>query len=187
MLRFRGKSDLARVSQAMRRAPGNIRRELKEGLEAAPSPAVRDLKAATRVADVHGERVARSKVRRRRANGKVYESPIRRFVSGTPSLGLRGPMARAIEADISTSGTGARADIRLREGSVPPRIRRLVKYVLGSAKRWRHPVMGRKSRWVGQNAPGVWWPTLKPHLPRFAREVEKATRRAEEQLQREAG
>lgn len=170
MLTFRGRNTLDQTARALRRAPGNLRRELKDGLEDAAKPAVQALRSATRAADVRG----------RRRGGRPFRAQI-------PSRGLRRPMARAIESDISTSATGARVDIRLREGSVPPRIRRLVKYVLGDANRWRHPVMGNRNAWVSQNAPNVWWKTLKPFLSRFNREVAEATRRTEEQLQREAG
>jgi len=170
VLTFRGRNTIDQTARALRRAPGNLRRELKAGLEDAAKPAVTALRSATRTADVSG----------RRRGGRPFRAVI-------PSLGLRAPMARSIEADISTSTTGARVDIRAREGSIPPRIRRLVKYVLGDSRRWRHPVMGNRSAWVSQNAPNVWWKTLKPFLPKFARSVAEATRRTEEQLRREAG
>jgi hypothetical protein len=171
MMRFRGRNTLDRTAVALRRAPGRLRSELTRGLRDASDPAVKALRRATETADVSGRRT----------------SAKRRFTTPVRSRGLRRPMARAIEADISTSATGARADIRVRDGSVPPRIRRLVKYVLGDSKRWRHPVMGRRSRWASQNAPNVWWRTLRPMLPRYNREVQAATNRTENQLRREAG
>lgn len=167
--RFRGQQDLAQISQALRRVHGNARRELTQSLRAAADPAVQDLRRAVRGADVSG----------RRAGGG------RPFRARVPSRGLRGPIARAVRADVSTSASGARVVIEVREGAVPPRARQLIKYVVGDAKRWRHPIMGRRSRWASQNAPNVGWKTLRPHLPRFNRAVQSAVTRTEQQLTQE--
>lgn len=170
-IRLRGREDLARVSAALDNAPNNLRRELVAGLKAAARPAVRDIKAAIRGADVSGRRTGRGR-------------PFRAVV---PSLGLRGPMARAVDSQVSTLSSGARVDIVLKAERVPARLQRLVRYVVGDSKRWRHPIMGNRRAWASQNAPNVWWKTLRPHLPRFNREVAAAVERTAQQLQREAG
>jgi len=175
-IRFRGREDLPRVAAALDHAPNNLRRELVVALKAAARPAVRDVKAAIRAADVAGRRTGRG----------------RPFRAAIPSRGLRAPMARAVDSQVSTLSSGARVDIVLKEERVPPRIRRVVKFVVGDAHRWRHPIMGknRDGSWRGaasQNAPNVWWKTLRPHIPDFNREVARAVQRTEEQLRREAG
>jgi hypothetical protein len=65
---------------------------------------------------------------------------------------------------------------------VPLRARRIVKFIVGDSTRWRHPIMGR-SQWASQNAPNVWWKTLKPHLPRFRRTVDVAVADTARQLE----
>lgn len=190
-IRFRGREDVARLSAALDNAPNNLRRELVTGLKAAARPAVRDIKAAIRSADVSGQPVTGRRVRIRR-DGTPVVVPIRRFRAQIPSRGLRGPIARAVDSQVSTLGDGARVDLVLKMERVPVRIRKTVKYVAGSRQRWRHPIMGKKpdGTWrggAGQNAPNVWWKTVKPHIPRFNREVAGAVQRTEERLRQEAG
>lgn len=170
-IRFRGREDVARLAAALDNAPNNLRRELVNGLKAAARPAVRDIKAAIRGADVSGRRTGRG----------------RPFRASIPSRGLRGPMARAVDSQVSTRGDGARVDIVFKTERVPVRLQRLVKYVVGDSKRWRHPIMGNRRAWATQNAPNVWWRTLRPHIPRFNREVAQAVQRTEERLRQEAG
>jgi hypothetical protein len=168
MLRVRGEQNLHRAAQVLRRAPAQLRREVKQGLERATRPLVNDLKREIRSANVAGRRVG----------GRPFRDRI-------PSKGLRGPMARAVESDVTTSATGARADVRLRAQSVPVRVRRVVKFVVGDAQRWRHPIMGRRSRWAGQNAPNVWSKVVRRHMPRYNREVDAAVRLTDDWLERE--
>ncbi len=162
-----GEDDLGDVARRLRRGDGVLRRELTTGLRTAATPAVVDLR---------GE-IARADVSARRTRSR------HRFTDSMPAPPLRRPIARAVEPHISTSAGGPRVEIRLREGSIPARARPLVKYIVGSASRWRHPIMGRRSTWVTQNAPNVWWRTLKKHLPRFRREVDQAVAHTARQLE----
>lgn len=166
-LRIRGEDQLAEVARRLRRGDQVLRGELLEGLRTAARPAVADIKRAISTADVSGRRT-RS---RRRFTARIVAPP------------LRARIARAVESDISTGGGDPRVTIRLREGSIPVRARLVVKYIVGSASRWRHPIMGRRSTWVSQNAPNVWWKTLQPHLPRFRAQVDRAVSDTARQLE----
>lgn len=157
-IRLHGEDDLADVARRLRRGDGVLRRQLRSALTAAARPAVADLKRAITVADVSGRRTGR-------------RPPFRARIAAPP---LRSRLARAVESEISTSAGGPRVEIRLREGSLPARPRRLAKYIVGGAGRWRHPIMGRRSAWASQNAPNVWWKVLRRHLPRFRSEVDDA-------------
>jgi hypothetical protein len=162
-----GMADLRRLGQRLQQAPAILQRQLLVAVRAAADPAVADLQREIRGADVSG----------RRAGGR------KPFTARVASRGLRAPIARAVEARIRVLGSGASAEFRVDEGRVPPRIRRTVRYVVGYSPRWRHPIMGNRSRWAGQNAPNVWPKVMPRHLSRFNREVAQAVTRTERQIQ----
>lgn len=181
-LTVHGEEELDRIAGRLVRARGNVRAELAQGLRRAAKPAVEDLKRAIRTADVHGKK---KPYRFRVVNGETKRKKIRRFTGrGVDTFPLRAPMARAVEAQISTGSDNPRVRIAMRTGSIPPRIRRVVKYVVGEAKRWRHPVMGNREVWVSQNAPNVWEPVARRHLDDFRREVDSAIDRAARRIER---
>lgn len=159
---------MRRVARRLDRANPMLQRQLLAGTRAAAEPIDRELRAAIRVADVRGRRTGARK----------------RFRAHVGSKGLRAPIARAVETKISVQGSGPRAEIKINESRVPPRIRRVVKYVVGYASRWRHPIMGNRSRWAGQNAPNVWRKVVPPRLRRFNEEIEQAVERVSRRLER---
>lgn len=167
-LRVYGEDQLDDIAQGLRRAPGTLRRDLTQGVRRAARPAAQAVKAAIVSADVSGRRTGA----RKRFTARIVAPP------------LRARIARAVEADISTSAGGPRVVFRLREGSIPMRARPLVKYIAGGSTRWRHPIMGRRSRWASQNAPNVWWRTLRPQLRRFRSEVDQALQRTADAIER---
>lgn len=166
-LRVYGEDRLGDIARSLRRADGTLRRDLTQGVRRAADPAVRAVKAAIVTADVSGRRTGARK----------------RFTAHVAAPPLRARIARAVEVDISTSSAGPRVVFRLREGSIPMRVRPLVKYIAGGSTRWRHPIMGRRSRWASQNAPNVWWKTLRPQLARFRREVDQALERTADAIE----
>lgn len=170
-VRLRGEEALQRMSERLRRSPGILRRELTEALRAAARPAVLDLKREIETADV----------------GVVRVSAKRRgtFTKTIPAVApLRRSIARAVESDISTSGGDPRVRIWVREASIPIRIRRTVKFIVGNEKRWRHPVMGNRRVWVERRTPNVWQRVIPQHLRRFRREVDDAVAETARRIER---
>lgn len=168
MLRVRthGGDQLRDLARRLDQAPALLQRQLLVGVQRAANPALQDLQREIRGANVAGRRVGGRK----------------RFTAPMASRGLRGPIARAVEVRIGVRSGGARAEFRLDESRVSPRIRKTVKYVVGYAARWRHPIMGHRGRWAGQNAPNVWPHVMPRHLSRFNREVDAAVARVEQSL-----
>lgn len=157
-VRVHGEAELARVARRLEQGQPMLQRRLLSGVRAAAEPIDRELRAAIRGADVAGRRTAARK----------------RFTGRVVSRGLRAPIARAVQTNISVRGGGPRAEIKIDESRVSARIRPVVKYVVGYATRWRHPIMGRTSRWAGQNAPNVWKQVVPRRLGQFNREIGRA-------------
>lgn len=182
-IRVHGQERLQAVAARLADEPEKIRHDLRNALNAAGRPAVEDVRRAVRTADIHGFKRP-FRWTRDPNTGKAKRRKMRRFVEIIPQSPVRPAIARAVELDIATAGD-PRVEIKVVESRVPPRIRKLVKYIAGAAQRWRHPVMGDRDVWVGQHAPNVWWPTLRRHLPMFRRNVSRAIDRAAQRIERQ--
>jgi len=167
--RLRGQGELRDLSRDLRRAADkDLRAELIQGLKAANEPMVRRLKKAFETARIRGMRKPGAK---------------RRFTDVIPSKGLRRPMARAIEGQVRTSGSDPRAQLVLREDRVPVRIRPLIPKFAGASP-FRHPIMGNRGAWASQSIEDSWWPTIRPHIGDYRREVEQAVDRVADKIER---
>lgn len=171
-VRLRGEANLRRLSERLRRSQGILRRELKEALREAARPAVVELKSEIEHAEV----------------GVVRTSGVKKrgtFRKTVPAMGpLRRPIARAVESDISTGSGDPRVRIWVREASIPARVRRVVKFIVGNEKRWRHPIMGNRKRWVERRTPNLWDQIIPKHLRRFRREVDEAVAETARRIER---
>lgn len=138
---------------------GGLVRELRQEIRHEARPTVTDLRATVRALPIQG-----------------FPKPGRKTPYTGPSRPkrLRARVAAAIEARVYT-GHSPGVTIFVRKSRLGAE-RRLPDLMDGSP-RWRHPVMGNRSVWVRQFAPQWWYPTLRRHLPAFARAVHDAARR----------
>lgn len=98
----------------------------------------------------------------------------RRFPPGRiASQGLRRPTARAVTWKVSTSAGNPTASVEFRRTKMPIRIQPLYPYWVGQKTGLRHPVMGNRNVWAGQQVPNVWRQTR-----RLAPEAQVAVRAA---------
>lgn len=165
-IRVVGQRELQALARDLTRGAKHLRPELTKGLRQPTEAVERDVKHAIETADMSGRRTTAR----------------RRFTARIPSKGVRRPTARAVEGKVSTSAGNPTAEVTLNPAHVPRRIRALIPYWGGDKKRLRHPIMGRRSRWVGQNLPDVWTGALKPHIRRYRAEAQAALDRVRDQI-----
>ncbi len=161
-------SSVRHYERVYRDAKGRVRDELKSSLIKPTNAAVKEVRKAILAAEMPAQRVRGAR---------------RRFTAVIPSKGVRRPIANAVQSDVSTRGATAHAEILLNDRKVPERIQPLVGHFVGRTRtRLRHPIMGRRSRWVSQHIPDIWWPVLKPKLREYRTSIEESVDRIADRL-----
>ena len=148
---------------------------LARGIKNAAKPAVDELKQKVRGLPVEGERgatlsggaLARMQHDVLRSRSKNIAHVIKRAIG---RAGLRDTIARIITTQVSTSARRAAVRIRIPAAAMPPKQRRLPRYL--NKGKWRHPVFGNKEVWVGQKSEPHWFEdTLKKQGPEVRKEI----------------
>lgn len=140
-----------------------LTKELRKGLKKASVPAVRAAQAAIRALPVRGVRGGGLAAR------EIHQQRRRVKARRLRAAGLRESIARAIKAQISTSGA---ASVRIRTSSseLPSDQRKLPRH-LDSAKGWWHPVFGNREAWAQQYGKPWFGETLKKQGPTVRKET----------------
>lgn len=137
-----GAKSFTRAAADIDRASKRLVKEIEQGLRRPAQAARDDIRQDILTANMAGHRTRSSD----------------RFDDHIASKGVRRPTARAVQAKVSIVGGDPQASIVFHREQVPPRIRQLVPYWTGTGRRrqLRHPIMGNRSQWAGQNLPMVW-------------------------------
>jgi len=154
-LTVQGSGDLRELSERLRRAPIKLRSELFRAFKAAGKPTLRRVKHNIESMDIKG-----------------YRAGGRPFTAKQPGTGIRRRISAATKLDIYT-------------GSADPRVKFVVEsnrlgdaknlpFHLDSAKRFRHPVMGNRSKWAANSGKPWFYNEIRKDLDLFKAECEKA-------------
>jgi hypothetical protein len=161
---LRDTGDLKAVAKALRaHADGKqLRKELTQGLRGVLRPEVAKVRAAYRAAPSRGGR--------RRRQGP----------------GLRSRLAGATRLEVRTSGKLAGARIRVDGRRMPDQMRSLPAMWEGPprGKRWRHPVFGATTTWVGQASRPTFYAAVQPSEAQTRAEIERVVGRIFDRIER---
>lgn len=138
-------SDLAR--DLRRAGRKDVVKEAGQRMRALMKPLVPEVRAAYRAAPSH--------TGRQRSVRAVAERP----------RGLRDAAARGVQIKVSFSGKFAGVRLRVDTRHFPDGQKHLVQYWEGTLPRWRSPNWGR-DEWKTQPPHPVFYPTIRPHIPR---------------------
>ncbi|MEU7400708.1 hypothetical protein [Streptomyces sp. NPDC044948] len=157
--------DLTALQRKLRRAgDGTLKNNLNRRIRHAATPMHRDLQRKMRTLRVWGP-------------GSRSGGGRRSGRSGPP---LRATIAAAIRLSVTTGGG---AKLWVDKSRLPADWQTMPKNL--DAGSWRHPTFGNKSRggWVDQYAEANWWwNTIRPHMPRLKRDVERILNDVERRL-----
>ncbi|MFD4258241.1 hypothetical protein ACFWR9_11570 [Streptomyces sp. NPDC058534] len=157
--------DLATLQRRLRQAgDGTLKNNLNRRIRHAATPIHRDLQRTMRTLRVWGPG---SRAGRASRPGR----------SGPP---LRATIAAAIRLSVTT-GSGAK--LWVDKGQLPADWQTMPKNL--DKGHWRHPTFGNKSRggWADQySEANWWWNTIRPHMPRLRRDVERILNDVERRL-----
>ncbi|SEG44944.1 hypothetical protein SAMN04489712_105279 [Thermomonospora echinospora] len=86
--------------------------------------------------------------------------------------GLRDAMARGVQTKASLAGPRVGVRLRIDPRHFPDKQKSLPKYREGVLPRWRSPNWGR-DEWKQQQSHPVFFPTIRPHIPRVQRDLRR--------------
>jgi hypothetical protein len=166
VMTIKGADELRDLARDLRRAKGTLRSELTKAFKAAGAPTLKDVKRNMTTMDIRGFRTGKKPT----------------FTAAMPAKGLRRRIAAVTELDISTSFAGPRVRFVVRTDRLGSA--QSLPWHLDSAKKFRHPIMGRRGRWAASLGKPWFYQTIRDDLPRFEAECDKAIDRTVAAIER---
>lgn len=156
-IRVIGTGQLLELQRQLRRAGHeNIRSSMQRRMRRAAEPLKDDLQGVIRGLNISSQG--------RKSGSRGGPSPTTRP--------LRAHIAAAVRISVRTTGNPG-AQVWLDKNLLPPDIPMGVVNRLHEG-RLRHPVFGNRRRWAQQTTTPLWWDkTVRAHIPRITREVER--------------
>jgi hypothetical protein len=151
-----GAAELRALALALRRGQGTLRSELTSAFKRAGADTLRRVKSNVTTMDIKGYRVG-------------GQRPFRQHRAGQ---GLRRRIAAVTELDVRTGTAGPRVRFVVqtdRLGSA-----RKLPFYLDAGRRWRHPIMGNRSRWAASSGKPWFRKEIAADMKRFEAECQKA-------------
>jgi len=167
---LRGGAELKRTAAVLRAAGReDLLREVRKAVKSEAQPTLADLKTSALHVRITGERTG----------------AVRKFTKKTADKHLRQRMADATIVEIKTSGKETRIAFhtvvsRMGNARVLPRYidmgeRGATTTGHGKGRSgWRHPIMGKRSRWAASQGEPWFFPPIKEHLPEFRERISGA-------------
>lgn len=167
-VRVHGEQQLIAMAHSLNGGRDELRDELGRAVRRAAHPVLRHVKRAITANPIQG-----------------FRTPSRRRFRGpsTPK-GLRRAIAAVVDMDLSVGTLSPRAQFVVHTSRLGSR-RRLPE-LIESGDRWRHPVMGKRSRWAASKGKPWFAVTIRRGLPQFEKALDQATRRTARAIERGA-
>lgn len=164
-LTVKGSRQLQDVANALRRGKGTLRSELTSAFRRAGSDTLQRVKQNMLTMPMQGYRVGGST-----------------FTARMPGTGIRRRIARVTELDVRTGVAGpiVRFEVRTdRLGNA-----RQLPWHLDSGRTFRHPIMGRRSRWASQSGKPWFRKEISSDLELFRAKCDEAITNTVEKIEK---
>lgn len=174
---IRGTEDFRRAAAKLKAAGnGKLTREMGKKMKVAAKPAVDDAQRSVRGLNSAGVRGGGGQQRREFALSKTRKVTERGRKRAFEGRGLRASIARAVQTQVRSGKRTAGVRIRVNKSRLPASQRSLPGHM--NRGKWRHPVFGNTSRWVGQTTtpPGWFDRPMRKHGPKVRNGAVKAVK-----------
>lgn len=163
-LTIKGADDLRKVSEALKRGQGTLRRELTAAFKSAGQQTLQRVRNNARTMRIRG----------RRKGG-------RRFTDHMAGTDIRNRIARVTELEVSTGSGDPRVKFVVRADRLGNA--RNLPFHFDSGRVFRHPIMGNKRSWAGQSGSPWFTEEIKRDVKVFADKCEDAIDRTIQQIE----